>query len=186
MRRATREDIMADLSDPNFWIAVGAVGTGVTAVAAGVSALFSWLSSRDAANAAQATLYRSFQKEYASPQMHDALDRLSEFCRRCKRQNLDVASEWKRLWESGPETEQHAEAQALDAARRRVSHFFGAIADLYNGGLLKKQVASRLANFSGDLVFLVGEHLEKARNPNYLRAHFDILASLTGYPGPRA
>src|SRR5258708_31781358 len=89
MRRATREDIMADLSDPNFWIAVGAVGTGVTAVAAGVFALFSWLSSRDAANAAQTTLYRSFQKEYASPQINNALDKLSEFFQRDRQQNLE-------------------------------------------------------------------------------------------------
>src|SRR5262245_60702328 len=81
------------LSDVNFWIAIG---TGAAAVAAWRSAFFSHKANELAANAAQAaanaaeaTLYRSFQQEYASPEMHDALQRLSEWYWRFKGQNPD-------------------------------------------------------------------------------------------------
>jgi len=103
---------------------------------------------------------------------------------------LDVASEWKKQWESDPKThpEEYAEARAVDASRRRVSHFFGAIAELNSQGLLGKHLARVLANYSGYVQFFqVVEHLEKILNPtNYNKSHFDTIASLTGYSGPRA
>ncbi len=176
--------VLADIqSDP--WMIVTAVGTGAAAVAAAVSAFFSWRSSRDAANAAQATLYRTFQEEYASDEMGDALRRLSEWYWRFKDQKLDFASEWKKQWESA-DPEARAEARAVDESRRRVSHFFGAIADLRDNRLLSRPIARRLASLSGDLVFVVVEPLEKKRNPEYNKSHFDILASLTRYSGRRA
>ena len=69
-------------------------------------------------------MYRSFQQEYASQEMHDALHRLSEWYWRFENQKLDFASEWKNQWKAEPE------ARALNETRRRISHFFGAIADL--------------------------------------------------------
>jgi len=68
----------------------------------------------------------------------------------------------------------------LNDARRRVSHFFGAIADLYDNRLLCKPIARRLARLSGDLVFLVVEPLEKELDADYNRAQFDTLRNLTG------
>ena len=64
--------------------------------------------------------------------------------------------------------------------------FFGAIVDLYNGRLLSEPVVRRLANFSGDLVFVVVEPMEKELGGSrYNKLLFDTLAGLTGYPGPR-
>jgi hypothetical protein len=179
---------VADILSDHVLTLATAVGTFLAAIAACGSAFLSKRANQVAANAAraaagaaQATLYRSLQLEYASREMHDALRRLSEWYWRFEDQELDFGSEWKERWATEPE------AQALNEARRRVSHFFGAIADLYNGRLLSEPIARRLASFSGDLMFVVVEPLEKELGGHrYNKLQFDILAGLTEYPGPRA
>jgi hypothetical protein len=179
---------VADILSDHVLTLATAIGTFLAAIAAWGSAFLSKQANQvaahaaqAAADAAQATLYRSLQQEYASREIHDAMRRLSEWYWRFEDRGLDFASEWKERWETEPEV------RWLNEARRRVSHFFGTIADLYNGGLLSEPVARRLANFSGDLVFVVVEPLEKELgDPRYNKLQFDILADLTGYSGPRA
>jgi hypothetical protein len=160
----------------------------VAAGAAWVSAFFSRRSSQVAANAAQiaanaaqATLYLNFQKQYASDEMLQDLRRLKSWK---DQHGEDFASKWEEQWESDDD-EAKAKAQALDGSRRRVSHFFGAIADLYKHGLLSEPLARLLASFPGDLLFIVLEPLEKQLNENYSKSQFDTLSSLSGYFGPR-
>jgi hypothetical protein len=129
---------VADILSDHVLTLATAVGTFLPAIAAWGSAFLSKRANQVAANgaraaagAAQATLYRSLQLEYVSREMHDAPRRLSEWYWRFD-QELDFGSEWKERWATAPE------AQAPNEARRRVSHFFGAIADLYNGRLLSE------------------------------------------------
>jgi hypothetical protein len=194
---------VADIQ-PDPWAIATAVGTGVAAVAAGVAAIAAWRSAflskhasqvaadaaQATADAAQATIFLHFRQHYASEEMRDDLRELRSWLLWCNERGLDVAIEWEKQWEINPEAypNVHAKARAVDASRRRVSHFFGAIAELYSQRLLGEPLARVLANYSGsDLVFPVVEHLEKILNPTgYKKSHFDILARLTGYSGPRA
>jgi hypothetical protein len=69
-------------------------------------------------------------------------------------------------------------------SRGDVSHFFGAIADLYKNGLISKPLARRLANYSGaDLWFEVVERLEEQLGRDYDRSQFETLRSLRDSSG---
>jgi hypothetical protein len=133
-------------------------------------------------------IFRHFQQQYASDEMRDDLRELRSWLLWCNERGLDVAIEWEKQWEINPEAypNVHAKARAVDASRRRVSHFFGAIAELYSQRLLGEPLARVLANYSGiDLLFLVVEPLE-SRLGAYERSQVDTLASLTGYSGPKS
>jgi hypothetical protein len=158
--------VAVSLSDPNVWIAFW---TSVAAVAAVFSALFSRRSSRDAAKAAQATLFLSLQRQYASDEMLEALRTLRSWR---EEQGADFASKWEQQWETNPGT------RAVDESRRRVSHSFGAIADLYRAGLLSEPLARALTPRDSAILFEIVEPLERQLNPNYNRSHFKTLRRL--------
>jgi hypothetical protein len=87
---AVREDAVAiDLSDTDIWIAAG---TCVAAVAAVFSAWFSRRSSQDAAKTAQATLFLSLQRQYASDETLEDLRKLRSWR---EEQGADFVSKWK-------------------------------------------------------------------------------------------
>jgi hypothetical protein len=162
-----KEDAVAiDLSDADFWLAAGA---SVAAVAAVFSAWFSRRSSRDAAKTAQATLFLSLQRQYASDEMLEDLRKLRSWR---EEQGADFAIKWAEQWETNPE------ARAVNESRRRVSHFFGAIADLYRVGLLSEPLARALTPRDSAILFEVVEPLERQLNSNYHRAHFKTLRRL--------
>src|SRR5260370_4084799 len=141
-----------------------------------VSAFFSWRSSKVAANASQAALYLKFQEQYASHGMRDALRNLSSWR---ELHGGDFAHKWGELYEKND-----TDALEVDKSRRRVSHFFGAIADLYKNGLLSKPLTCRLANYSGaDLWFEVVEPLEEQLGCDYDRSQFETLRSLRDSSG---
>jgi len=157
---------MADISSAAIpWIMAASVGVAC------ISAIFSWRSSQVAANTAQATLYLKFQEQYASDEMRQDLRNLTSW-RELHRG--EFVSTWVKLYQQNDN-----KALAVDRSRRRVSHFFGAIADLYNERLLSEDLTGRLATrFQGiELWFEVVEPLEKALNPDYDKSQFDTLYS---------
>jgi hypothetical protein len=167
IKLAVREDAVAiDLSDTDFWIAAG---TCVAAVAAVFSAWFSRRSSQDAAKTAQATLFLSLQREYASDEMLEDLRKLRSWR---EQQGADFVSKWEEQWETNPET------RSVNESRRRVSHFFGAIADLYRVGLLSEPLARALTPRDPAILLEIVEPLERQLNPNYNRSHFKTLRRL--------
>jgi len=165
----TREVVVSSISSAAIpWIMLASVGVAC------VSAYFSWRSSEVAANGSQATLYLKFQEQYASGQMLQDLRNLRSWR---EKYGPDFASRWAKQYEQN-----NPEALAVNESRRRVSHFYGAIADLYRNGLLSEP--RLLTNFQGiDLWFEVVEPLEKALNPDYDKSQFDALYSLNGSSG---
>jgi hypothetical protein len=162
--------VAAILSSETFW-------TFVAAVAAWAAAVFSQQSSRTAADAAQATLYLRFQQQYAGDEMWQDLRNLRSW--KELPHGEDFASKWARLYRQNDET-----ALAVDKSRRRVSHFFDAIAVLSDKHLLSEDVAKLLTRFQGiDLFFDVVEPLEKALNSDYDKSSFDILYALNPVSG---
>jgi hypothetical protein len=155
-----------DLSDADLLIAGG---TCVAAVAAVFSAWFSRRSSQDAAKTAQATLFLSLQRQYASGEMLEDLHKLRSWR---EVQGADFVSKWQEQLETNPE------ARSVSESRRRVSHFFGAIADLYRVGLLSEPLARALTPRDSAILFEIVEPLERQLNPNYNRVHFKTLRRL--------
>jgi hypothetical protein len=95
------------------------------------------------------------------------------------KRNPRFASKWGRLHEQND-----TDALEVDKSRRRVSHFFGAIADLYEDRLLSKPMARRFANYSGaDLWFDVVEPMEEELGRDYNRSQFDTLRELRDCAG---
>jgi hypothetical protein len=158
--------VAIDLSNADFWLAAG---TCVAAVAAVFSAWFSRRSSHDAAKTAQATLFLSLQRQYASDEMLEDLRKLRSWR---EEQGPDFASKWEEQRETNPAT------RGVNESRRRVSHFFGAIADLYRAGLLSEPLARALTPRDSAILFEVVEPLERQLNANYNRAHFKTLRRL--------
>ena len=164
---------MANPSDPTVVIAIAAC---FSAVAASVSAFLSWRAGKATANAAQATLYLKFQEQYASHEMRQDLRNLRSWR---ELHGGDFANKWAKLHEHND-----ADAVFVDKSRRRVSHFFGAIADLYKDRLLFEPLARRFANYSGaDLWFDVVEPLEEELGRDYDKSQFDTLRKLRDSSG---
>jgi hypothetical protein len=158
--------VAIDLSDIGFWIAAG---TCFAAIAAVFSAWFSRRSSQDAAKTAPATLFLSLQRQYTGDEMLADLRKLRSWR---EQQGADFVSKWEEQWETNPET------RSVNESRRRVLHFFGAIADLYRAGLLSEPLARALTPRDSAILFEIVEPLERQLNPHYNRAHFKTLRSL--------
>jgi hypothetical protein len=138
-----------------------------------VSAIFSLRSISVTAKAAQATLYVKLQERYASHEMRDDLRNVRSWR---ELHGPDCASEWARLYDQND-----ADALEVDKSRRRISHFFGTIADLYRLGLLSKRLARHFANYSGaDLWFDFVEPMEEELARAYDKSQFDTMRSLRG------
>jgi hypothetical protein len=157
----------ANLSDAIPYIMLASVGVAL------VSAIFSWRSSRVAAKTAQATLYVRLQERYASHEMRDDLRNIRSWR---ELHGPDCASKWAKLYEQNDH-----DALEVDKSRRRISHFFGTIADLYNLGLLSKPLARHFANYSGaDLWFDFVEPMERELARAYDISQFNTMRNLTG------
>ncbi len=157
-------------SDVIPWIMLASVGVAC------VSAFFSGRSSKVSANAAQATLYLEFQEQYADHMMWRDLRNLRSWK---ELHGADFANKWAKLYEQND-----TDALEVDKSRRRVSHFFGAIADLYKDRLLSEPLARRFANYSGaDLWFDVVEPLEEELGRDYDKSQFVTLRKLRDSSG---
>jgi hypothetical protein len=158
---------------------LAAVAAWVAAVAARRSAFLSQQANQVAANTAQVTanasqaaLYLRFQQQYAGDEMWRDLRNLRSW--KEMPHGEDFASKWARLYRENDD-----KALAVDRSRRRVSHFFDAIAVLYEKHLVSEDIAKLLTRFQGiDLFFEVVEPLEKALNEDYDKSSFDILYAL--------
>jgi hypothetical protein len=70
-------------------------------------------------------------------------------------------------------------AMEVDAARRRISHYFSWIGELYNGRFISKQMAVLLYKLDGSEVFLeIVEPLDASLNPNYDKKAYETLKRL--------
>ena len=153
-------------------IMLASVGvTAVSAIAAAVSACFSWRSSRTAAAAAASTLILKFRDQYATNVMLFDLRNI----RAWQHKN---GSGFAETW--GEKLKQNdQEALIVDGSRRRVSSFFFSIIDLHDTGLVPKRIEKLLTDFDGfDLLYTVVEPLEQVNNPDYDKGRFDKLRKL--------
>jgi hypothetical protein len=166
------------------WIV--AIAACASAVAAAVSAVGSWRSSRaaasaattaasaatTAANVAATNLILKFRDQYASHEMLIDLHNLGAWYDKYD------SSTFAKIWQ---EERQQGDKEALivNASRRRVSHFFSSIADLYNANLVPEHLKKLLIDFDGfDVFYSVVEPLERELNPGYNRTPFDTLRKL--------
>jgi hypothetical protein len=155
------------------WIMLAsAIGTLASAIAAWHSAYFSSQSSKTAADAAEAGLLLRFVAQYASDEMFADLRKLRLWAD--SHAGSTFAATWREQVEQG-----NKEAIEVDSARRRVSHFFCAIVDLQDAGLLSDRLKKVVIGFDGfDLHHSVVEPLERALNPAYNKEYFDKLREL--------
>jgi len=148
------------------WIMLASVGVAVcSAIAAAVSACFSWRSSRTAANAALTTLILKFRDQYATNEMFIDLRNLRAW-------HDKYGSQFAVTWQQNLKNDW--EAQIVDRSRRRVTSFFSNIIDLHDTGLVPKRIERLLTDFAGfDLAYTVVEPLERALSPDYDKPRFD-------------
>jgi hypothetical protein len=153
------------------WIMLASVGVAVcSAIAAAVSACFSWRSSRTAANAALTTLILKFRDQYATNEMFIDLRNLRAW-------HDKYGSQFAVTWQQKLKNDK--EAQIVDRSRRRVTSFFSNIIDLHDTGLVPKRIERLLTDFAGfDMVYTVVEPLERALSPDYDKPRFDKLRAL--------
>jgi hypothetical protein len=162
------------------WIMLG------SAVAAAVSAFFSWRSSRTAINAAATaadaakmaadtaatSLILKFRDQYATNKMRIDLRNLRAWYDR------HGSSKFAKTWQEKLE-QNDKDALIVDASRRRVASFFSNIIDLHDTGLVPKRIEKLLTDFAGfDLLYIVVEPLERALSPDYDKARFEKLRKL--------
>jgi hypothetical protein len=151
---------------------VSAIAAAVSAIAAAVSAIFSWRSSRTAADAAATSLILKFRDRYASNEMMVDLRNLRAWYDR------HASSKFEKALKEGLE-QNNKDALIVDASRRRVTSFFSNIVDLHDTGLIPKRIEHLLTDFAGfDLLYGVVEPLERALSPDYDKARFDKLRKL--------
>ena len=151
------------------WIT--AVAAACSAIAAAVSACFSWRSSRTAANAALTTLILKFRDQYAATEM---LIDLRNLCAWHDKHGSKFAETWRDKLKQKDE-----EAQIVDRSRRRVASFFMNIIDLHDTGLVPKRTEKLLTDFDGfDLLYSVVEPLERELGRDYDKTRFEKLRQL--------
>jgi hypothetical protein len=148
-----------------------AIAAVVSAIAAAISAYFSGRSSRTAAAAAETALILKFRDQYASNVMLFDLHNLGAWH---DKHGSKFAETWGKKRQQGDK-----EALIVNASRRRVSHFFSSVADLYDTGLVPERIRKLLIDFDGlDVFYSVVEPLERELNPGYNKTPFEILRKL--------
>jgi hypothetical protein len=154
------------------WIMLASVVVALfSAIAAAISARFSWRSSQTAADVAATTLILKFRDQYAATEM---LIDLRNLCAWHDKHGSRFAETWQEKLRQNDE-----KALIVDASRRRVSSFFSNIIDLHDTGLVPKRTEKLLTDFDGfDLLYSVVEPLERALNPEYDKRRFDNLRKL--------
>ena len=123
------------------WIT--AVAAACSAIAAAVSACFSWRSSRTAANAALTTLILKFRDQYATNEMFIDLRNLRAW-------HDKYGSQFAVTWQQKLKNDK--EAQIVDRSRRRVTGFFSDIIDLHDAGLVPKRIEKLLTDFAYNFI----------------------------------
>lgn len=173
------------------WTAIGVGVAAASALASAVSALFSFCSSRTAADVAATSLVLRFREQYGSNRMLFDLRNLRAW-------HAKYPNEFAQAWAQKVEKKEK-EALIIDGARRRVSSFCGAIIDLHDAGLLPRRIKALLTDFDGiDVFYYIVEPLERALGDamqrssftSYDRGRFDRLRNLRpprtlGEPFPR-
>jgi hypothetical protein len=154
------------------WFTLVSVGAAaLSAIAAAVSACFSWRSSRTAADAATTNLILKFRDQYATDEMFIDLQNLRAWH---DRHGSKSAKNWQEKLEQNDK-----EALIIHGSRRRVTSFFSNIIDLHDTGLVPKRIEKLLTDFAGfDLLYTVVEPLERALSRDYDKPRFDKLRVL--------
>jgi hypothetical protein len=162
------------------WIMLASVVVAMcSAIAAAISACFSWRSSRTAADAAATaadaaatTLILKFRDQYATDVMMIDLRNLRAW------HDRHGSSKFAKTWQEKLGQNDKG-ALIVDASRRRVTSFFSNIIDLHDTGLVPKRIEKLLTDFAGfDLLYSVVEPLERALSPDYDKTRFDKLRGL--------
>jgi hypothetical protein len=155
------------------WIMLASVGVAaISAIAAAVSACFSWRASRTAACFAATTLILKYRDQYGTNAMLIDLHNLDAW--HDKHGPSKFAETWRKK-----RGQNDKEALTVDASRRRVSHFFSSIVDLHDAGLVPKRIKKLLIDFDGlDVYYSVVEPLERELNPGYNKTPFQTLRKL--------
>lgn len=159
------------------WIKVVPFGAAVlSAIAAAVSAIFSWRSSQRAADTAATALILKFRDQYATNEMFVDLRNLRAWH---DKNGSRFAETWRqKLQQNDPD------AQIVDRSRRRVASFFSNIAYLRNAGLVPKRAEKLLVDFAGlELFYNVVEPMEQELGSDYDKTPFQ---SLHDFRRPRA
>jgi hypothetical protein len=168
------------------WIMLASVGVAAcSAIAAAISAWFSWRSSQTATNAAATAanaaatatdaaatnLILKFRDRYASDEMMIDLRNLRAWH---DKHGSKFAETWRDKLKQKDE-----EAQIVDRSRRRVASFFMNIIDLHDTGLVSKRIEKLLIDFAGfDLLYSVVEPLERELGRDYDKTRFEKLRQL--------
>jgi hypothetical protein len=156
------------------WTKVVPFGAAVlSAIAAAVSAVFSWRSSQRAADTAATALILKFRDQYATNEMVVDLRNLRAWH---DKYDSQFAETWRqRLQQDDPDPE----ALIVDRSRRRVTSFFSNIAYLHSADLVPKGAKKLLIDFAGlDVFFNEVELLERALSSDYDKAPFESLRNL--------
>ncbi len=167
--------LMSDLAEPIA--ATAAIGTLL-------AAFFAWYSARTMKSLARGQLFSDLLLGYSSEEMRLSLMKMG-FLRDLRLENeARFHVKVQELVKARVDKEGvHAiDAGGIDASRRRISHFFLMVLELYeNKRLIDKAFLRHICGFASfRLLYEVVEHFEKEINPDYARDSFTRLLYLSG------
>jgi hypothetical protein len=165
-----------------WWLGAGCQVLAIMIAMA--AAIFAYRSARATRIAAQGHLFSELLLRYSSEEMRLSLLKMAYY-HKLRESGEGKFHERVKELVAGRINEQGVTARRLegvDALRRRVSHFFQMVLELYeNKQLIDKAFLQHICSFSGfALLFSVVEHFEQEINPAYDRASFNRLLELSG------
>jgi hypothetical protein len=164
----TFERLEALLVDAQVIAVVAAVFSAIAAIS---SAVIAGKAVKNGRKIADAQVLVRFRERYSEDQMSRDLRLLRDWKEQQGERFAVIWHERFLIRETG--------AMDVDAARRRVSHYFSWIGELYNGSFISKQMALLLYKLDGSEVFLeIVEPLDAILNPNYGKKAYDTLKKL--------
>jgi hypothetical protein len=142
---------------------VTAIATIVIAVATGFAAFGAMRAARATSDTVAAQLFQQLMTEYASPEMGEALEELRrQSATLADQPGAPSAAEARERWARITTSPGHA-SNSLNAARRRVSHFFAKTARILDAGLISGSLRQELEQLAGlDLVHRLVSPLNQA------------------------
>jgi len=155
--------------------------TAVMAILTAVAAWAAWKAAKSTQVASECAIAYQFMKEYSSDVMLSDLRALIDFKREAERygteENRCNFEDYFRLMIRDETTEhddhQRIKVNLVDQSRRRVSHFFRNIAELYEAGYVTDKFMKLFAAYDGVAVYLlIVEPLEKAINHTHCTKPF--------------
>ncbi len=166
---------MADLTEPIA--AIAAIGTLL-------AAFFAWYSARTVKSLTRGQLFSDLLLRYSSEEMRLSLMKMGVLRDLRLENEAGFHTKVQELVKAraGKEGVHATDAGGIDACRRRISHFFLMVLELYeNRRLIDKAFLRRICGFGGFRLFYeVVEHFEKEINPDYARDSFTRLLYLSG------